>query len=77
MLLLKWCCTGVAADFVETEVEINFEAAVIDNNEAGQKGDAERRSTKMSGLFAFSLWMWHGFLLAFLGLWKLSPMVGW
>ena len=68
----------VEVDLVETEVEINVEAAVIVGDEAGQKVDEiERRSTTMSGYFAFSLWILHSFLLAFLGLWKLPPMVGW
>ena len=63
-------------DFVETEVEINVEAAVIVGDEAAQKVDVERRSTTMSGSFAFSLLTWHGILPAFLGLWKLLLMRG-
>ena len=55
--------TYVEVDFVETEVETNVEAAVIVGDEAGQKVDVEKQSTKMSGSFAFSLWMWHGFLV--------------
>ena len=46
----------VEVDLVETEVEINVEAAVIVGDEAGQKVDEiQRRSTTMSGSFAFSL----------------------
>ena len=60
--------TDVELDFVETKVEINVEAVAIVGDEVGQKFDTERRSTTMSGSFAFSLWMQHGFLTAFLGL---------
>ena len=60
--------TYVEVDLVKTEVETNVEAAVIVGDEADQKVDVEKQSTKMSGSFAFSLWMWHGFLSAFLGL---------
>ena len=52
----------VDVDLVETEVEINVEAAVIVGDEAGQKVDEiQRRSTTMSGSFAFSLWILHSF----------------
>ena len=52
----------VEVDLVETEVEINVEAAVIVGDEAGQKVDEiQRRSTTMSGSFAFSLWILHSF----------------
>ena len=49
--------TDVELDFVETKVEINVEAVAIVGDEVGQKFDTERRSTTMSGSFAFSLWM--------------------
>ena len=48
-------------------MEINIESGIIIGDEAGQKVYVEREST-MAGSFAFSLWMWDGFVPVFLGL---------
>ena len=56
-------------------MEINIESGIIIGDEAGQKVYVERQSTTMAGSFAFSLWMWDGFVPVFLGLGKLFPMV--
>ena len=49
-------------------MEINIESGIIIGDEAGQKVYVERQSTTMAGSFAFSLWMWDGFVPVFLGL---------
>lgn len=47
--------TDVELDFLEPELEINVEAAVLVGDEAGQKVDIERQSTILSGSFGFFL----------------------
>ena len=48
--------TDVEVDFLETEVEINVEVAIIVGDEAGQKVNVERLSTQCLVL-VFSQWM--------------------